>query len=509
MKKRSLVVVTVDCLRADHVGFLGYSRPVTPFLDSLAKTGMVFPQAIVAGAPTYFSFPAIMASRYPLGLGREVLGVAPGEPTIASVLQDSGYETAAFVAGNPYLTARFGYDQGFARFEDFMHSTSSCKNVSGTANGSRVWSDLNRHIERFSRKTKVTATIYDELYFQYCQRQSCRGVVSMDQLRRYPSADVLVSQAIEWIEALQDQPFFLWVHLMDPHHPYYPPLDALSSLGVSSSVSPQRALYLNSFWNRFDIDARRLDRHREEIVTLFDAGVRWVDQQLSRLVDGLQKRHRWSETVFAVTADHGEEFLEHGNRYHSPVSLSEQIIRVPLLIRTPEISSGKTLNKIFSQIHLSPTLLQAVGVTVPSSFQGNGCWDQVVCGQLPDNPAIVECTEGCNNPWQVADRVRPRLMAVRETDYKLVIRFRDQAEALYCVKDDPLERQALNADVEKDKRMRLWRIAGSHLRESRERRDPNLMLRARFRDIRLRLSLAGANGDTAQIQGPFEIADHG
>src|SRR5215467_6076084 len=113
---RSLVLITVDCLRADHVGFLGYARPVTPFLDSLAKTSTVFSQAIVAGAPTYFSFPAIMASRYPLGLGREVLGIAPGEPTIATALRETGYETAAFVAGNPYLTSRFGYDQGFEHF---------------------------------------------------------------------------------------------------------------------------------------------------------------------------------------------------------------------------------------------------------------------------------------------------------------------------------------------------------------------------------------------------------
>jgi len=63
MKKRSLVLVTVDCLRADHVGFLGYSRPVTPNLDNLAEDSVVFSNAIVAGAPTYFSFPAILASR--------------------------------------------------------------------------------------------------------------------------------------------------------------------------------------------------------------------------------------------------------------------------------------------------------------------------------------------------------------------------------------------------------------------------------------------------------------
>src|SRR5579864_5355176 len=112
-KQKSIVLVTVDCLRADHVGFMGYGRPVTPFLDALAGESFVFPTAIVAGAPTFYSFPAILASRYPLALGRDVLGVAPGETTLASSLKEAGYATAAFSAGNPYISPRFGYDQGF------------------------------------------------------------------------------------------------------------------------------------------------------------------------------------------------------------------------------------------------------------------------------------------------------------------------------------------------------------------------------------------------------------
>ncbi len=67
--RKSIVLVTVDCLRADHAGFMGYEHPTTPFLDSLAGESFVFPLAIVAGAPTYYSFPAILASRYPLALG--------------------------------------------------------------------------------------------------------------------------------------------------------------------------------------------------------------------------------------------------------------------------------------------------------------------------------------------------------------------------------------------------------------------------------------------------------
>src|SRR5215469_16789959 len=104
--KKSIVLVTVDCLRADHVGFMGYERPVTPFLDSLAAESFLVPTAIVAGAPTYYSLPAITASRFPLALGRDVLGLGPEEPTLASVLKDAGYATASFGAGNPYLSRR-------------------------------------------------------------------------------------------------------------------------------------------------------------------------------------------------------------------------------------------------------------------------------------------------------------------------------------------------------------------------------------------------------------------
>ena len=103
--------MTVDCLRADHVGFLGYQRPTTPFLDSLAKQSFVVPNAIVGGVPTYYSFPAMLASRSPLALGRDLIGLAPREASLPGELKKAGYETAAFVAANPYISSQFGYNQ--------------------------------------------------------------------------------------------------------------------------------------------------------------------------------------------------------------------------------------------------------------------------------------------------------------------------------------------------------------------------------------------------------------
>ena len=488
MKKRSLVLVTVDCLRADHVGFLGYSRPVTPALDALAESSIVFSDAIVAGLPTYFSFPGIMASRYPLALGRDVLGIAPGESTMATALRDAGYATAAFLAGNPYLGRRSGYDQGFEGFHDFLDSGYMAESAPPPPSAKKRLSNFNHHLQAVSRRTHLTAAAYDELYFWYCQWRSSRENLSMDRLRRYPAADVMVDQARSWLSSLGEQPFFLWLHLMDPHHPYYPPEEALSALGLSH-ISPRRARFLNSFWNRLELGAHRVQRYREQMLSLYDAGVYWVDKQISRLVAALQHFHRWDETVFAVTADHGEEFLEHGNRYHSPVSLSEQLIRVPLLLRTPERSGASLSQGPFSLIHLAPTLLDAVGVAVPGNFQGRSCWQQISAGNLPSEPAIVECIGACNNPFRPGDRMRSRLMAVRDSAFKLVIDFSEKADSLFDLKNDPEEHSPLPSGVLTGERSRLLKVARAHLQNTRHNRNADLRLLARLRELQQSLGL--------------------
>ena len=508
MKRRSLVLVTVDCLRADRLGFHAGTRPVTPFLDSLAGSSVVFSEAIVAGAPTYFSFPAIMASRYPLGLGREVLGIAPGESTIATALRQSGYETAAWIAGNPYLSPRFGYDQGFCRFRDFLDSRDAAVPGDLPKQDRGSGSLLNRSLERLTRRTKITAAAYDELYFRYCQWRSARENVSMDQLRRYPAADVVMNEACAWMKEMGERPFFLWIHLMDPHHPYYPPEEALEALGISD-MSPERARFLNSFWNRGDIGASRLQHHRAEVMSLYDAGVRWVDIQISRLVDALQKQQRWNETIFVVTADHGEEFLEHGNRYHSPISLREELIRVPLLMHAPGALGPGVLPGPFSLIHLAPTLLDGLEVEIPQSFQGMAYWKEVRAGSLPDSPAIVECVDACNNPLPVSGRIGSRLMAVRDRDYKLVIRFGEQSEDFFDLRHDPREIRPVTGGALVKERVRLLQYGRQHLQRSRERRDAHLALRARFREIRQRIDLTATRPGSTQDRSGIGIADHG
>ena len=336
-RKSSLILITVDCLRADHCGFYGYSRPTTPFLNALASENFVVPNAIVGGAPTFYSLPTILASRMPLALGRDVIGLAPGESTIATVLREAGYATAAFSAGNPYISPRFGYDQGFETFRDFVGiETQPLLDTHAQDPHEQVRGKLNRSLKAVARAMGLGA-IYDELYFQY-RMKVAPPAASIEILRRFPAADVLVDQALSWLASvtIEDRPFFLWLHLMDPHSPYYPRNQAFREL-TGTDIEPGRARYLNEFWNRSDLKPAGFEKERDQVIQLYDAGIRWVDSQIARLVANLKETNLWDECVLALTADHGEEFLEHGGRYHAPVHLNEEIVRVPLVIRVPGV----------------------------------------------------------------------------------------------------------------------------------------------------------------------------
>jgi arylsulfatase A-like enzyme len=479
---RSLVLITVDCVRADHVGFMGYDRQTTPFLDALASESRVLSNAIVAGAPTYYSFPAIMASRYPLSLGRDVIGLAPEENTVAAALKELGYPTAAFLAGNPYLSPRFGYDTGFDTFQDFLDADTPA--VPLTADETLIRGRLNRGLSDLCHRLGPAGLVYDELYFQYCQRLTANPGESLDTLRRFPAADVIVDDASTWLGGIAGGPFFLWLHFMDPHSPYYPMEKSLEWMG-HPALDASRARYVNSYWNRGDLTTRRLARHRDEVIALYDAGIRWVDAQIARLVDNLRRFNLWENTVMAVTADHGEEFLDHGGRYHSPSRVSEELVRVPLLIRDPNLKNIEPAEGTFSLIHLAPTLLEAVGATVPATFRGRSFWSTLQDNKDWAGQSVIECVSGCNNPFVAGNRLRPRILAIREDRYKLVVDFGSSSDQLFDLERDPLELHPLPTSEEEPVRHRLLQRARKHLADSLMSRDPHHRVSAQLRELQL------------------------
>ncbi len=477
----SLVLVTVDCLRADHVGFMNYQRPTTPFLDSLALESTCFSNAIVAGAPTYYSFPGMLASRYPLALGREVLGLAQGEPSLASVLHDAGYATAGFNAGNPYLSKEFGYHQGFDVFRDFLEQKPDPAPQPSSSSKATPWNAL---ASRWAGRLGLQG-FYDELYFQYTHHLKTPEATSFDALRRFPAADAIVDGALAWLDSIGDTPFCLWLHLMDPHAPYYPAKAALE-LMKDDDINPSRALYLNQCWNRREAGVSRLRRHRDEIIRLYDAGIRWVDRQLQRLVDNLQSRGAWKNCLFALTSDHGEEFLEHGSRFHPQWTAKEELIKVPLLVRFPG-KSGMKVSSVFSHIDLAPTLLESLAITIPIEFQGRSRRAALATGGHWDDPAVVDYTESAN-PIRREARLQPRVLCIREQNYKLVLRLGSGKEEIYDLVADPGEINGLK-QLDCSVRRRLLQRARQHLNECGASVHLERRLRAVVRDLRAELSV--------------------
>jgi arylsulfatase A-like enzyme len=475
---KNIVLITVDCLRADHVGFLGYNRATTPFLDRLACESLVVPSAIAAGSPTYYSLPAMLAARPSLGLGRDVVGLAPGELTLASCCRAAGFQTAAFSAANPYISAQFGYDIGFDVFRDYLSESIKPISPTVTQNGG---SSLNRFIARTSHSLGSLGNVYDELYFQYCQRWASPKPQSIQQLQRFPSADRIVDDSTAWLHSIGESPCFLWLHLMDPHAPYYPHQEVLKEAGLAN-LSPETARYWNAYWNRSDARLQKLARHRQNISALYDAAIRWVDCQLERLVAALREFGRWDDCVFAVTADHGEEFLDHGRRFHAPNTLYEETIHVPLLLRVPETASRKIPKSPLSLLHLAPTLLDAAEVGFPGEFAGTSYWPQLTEGACWDEPAIVECVKGCTNPFEFNQRLAARVLAARGSRFKLIIDFETKQELFFDLEQDPAEHIPLPAGAESQARRRLLESAYEHMFRQRDERS---RLRARARDLRL------------------------
>jgi arylsulfatase A-like enzyme len=251
------------------------------------------------------------------------------------------------------------------------------------------------------------------------------------------------------------------------------------------SVTPFRARYLNSYWNRSDLQAKQFVRHKDDVVALYDAGVRWVDTQMQRLVDALRRFELWDDCIFTLTADHGEEFLDHGGRYHPPSNLREELIRVPLLLRVPNTPKTRLSDSPFSLLHLAPTLLDAAQLGAQQAFQGRSHWGQIRNGTPWDGAAISECVAGCTNPFRAEARMGARVLGVRESRFKLVLHFDPRSEDLYDLEADPKEQYPLPPSAEMPVRRRLLEAARTHLKDSVQRRNPSARLQARLRELQL------------------------
>lgn len=283
----NVVVVTIDTLRADRLGCYGYSKIETPNLDGLAKKGVLFENAVAQTPLTPPSHASIFTGTYPTvhhvrDTGGFILDAS--HQTLAEILQPRGWQTAAFV-GSAVLNRVFGLSQGFQIYDD-----------------------------RIPEAEPYSAT------------------------RGHPDrrAGEVVDLAIDWLQQQSGQaPFFLWVHVYDPHAPFDPP-------------SPFKEKYL----------ARP-----------YDGEIAYTDRELGRLFDFVERKFPGEKTVMAVLADHGESLGEHGEYSHG-VFLYDCTLRIPWIMVGPGIPKGQRIKDQVRTIDLLPTLMTMLGGDTPSACQG-------------------------------------------------------------------------------------------------------------------------------------------
>ena len=292
MGQPDVIILTIDTLRADHLGCYGYRKAKTPNLDAFAASADRFTHAYSPVPITLPAHTAIMTGTYPMATGMHDFSgnkLSPDAVTLAKTLRAQGYQTAAFVSA-AVLDSRFGLDAGFDTYYD--------------------------HFD-FSR--------LDESSLDLIER---RGDQTMDL-------------ALKWIgehstrsAAGPRKPFFLWVHLYDPHYPYAPP-------------EPYATLYRDH---------------------LYDGEIAFVDAQAGRLLAALKDRGIFDKSVIVVEADNGEGLGEHGEKNHG-FFIYNSTLHVPLVARIPGIAP-RVVQSDATLIDILPTVLEALKVAVPAGVQG-------------------------------------------------------------------------------------------------------------------------------------------
>ena len=329
----SVLLITLDTTRFDHLGCYGYGRPTSPEIDLLARESLRFERVYSTSSWTLPAHASLLTGRAVSGHGAHydedgplllseafagpaglsayrVRGLDAGVPNLASVLHARGYRTAAVIAG-PWLKALFGLASGFDSYDDSGIDELNGRSGEAVTDAALAW--------------------------------------LAGSGRAAPKANASAPASAE-------RPFFLFLNYFDAHYPYRPPPDL-------------RNRFLRDYGHARP-EASEKDALITRTVALYDAEIRAADRAVGRLLSEAD-RHAWLDDAWIVlTADHGELLGEHGLWAHGK-SLSEPEIRVPLLLRPPRDRRLQLDTRAaLSLLDVMPTLLAQLGIEAPAGMQG-------------------------------------------------------------------------------------------------------------------------------------------
>ena len=339
----NVILLVLDTVRAVSMSLYGYPRQTTPALVRFATTGVVFDEAYSTAPWTLPSIATMFTGQYPHEHGADwITPLSNHGQTLAEHFRDAGYLTAGFVANLNYSSAEVGLGRGFLHFEDY---TTSLTDILLSASPGRFV--LNNPALR-------------------------RAIGFYDTFGR-KSADGLNSAFLSWLDDHAQRPFFAYLNYYDAHQPYLPPRpfdtlfgpDTLRNKGLIRHIRTRDA-------HRINKEAMTAAERAAE-QQAYDGALAYLDSRLERLIAELDRRDLSGNTIVIITGDHGELFGEHSLFDHGN-SLYLPLLRVPLVLRAPNLAGGVRIATPVTLRDLPRTILDLAGLdggTIPGeSFAG-------------------------------------------------------------------------------------------------------------------------------------------
>jgi len=317
----NVVWLSIESLRADHVGCYGYERPTTPTLDALAGEGTVYTQADSVTSWTLTAHASMFTGLYPAAHGviHPKDRLSDEAVTVAEVLRDAGYQTAGIVSG-PYLAEAHNLQQGFTYFDP-----SPISRLHG-ASADVTNPDMEAALQKFLRSKR------------------------------------------------DGRPFLLFAYYWDTHSEYIPP-PPFDTMFVPADARPIKNV---QYMPAFKLGRHIMPDQLEWLIAQYDGEIRCTDGYVGRLFDELRELGLWENTMVIVTADHGEEFYEHGRNSHKN-SVYVESVHVPLIIKWPRSVTDAPAHddRMVSLVDLYPTILDVAGCSVDAPLNGRALRDPV------------------------------------------------------------------------------------------------------------------------------------
>lgn len=410
----NIILISIDSLRADHLSLYGYSLNTSPNLDEFAKDAVVFDNSIGTAPGSLASVPAILSGKYSTHHNVTLLNqeLSSKLTTLPKILKAKGYNTAGFVSV-VYIKAKYGFGQDFITYKDRIDFFE--------------WAHTR---EEFGLRQTLEAFI--------------PGYSSLMKQDADKAAPELNKDVFRWLDKNKDNPFFMYIHYYDPHAPF--------NLGKEFRTT-------NDTRDYFELEEYYKNQKRYEyvpkdvidaVINLYDAEIMYVDQYIGKLLNKLYELDIKNNTMIIITADHGEEFYDHGYFFKSS-TLYQEIIHIPLIIYYPKEFNPRRIEETVSHVDILPTILDVLGIEVPADVDGmslvplikNGSYNrEFVAAEIYGRPGVEEAhymIAIISGDWKLIE-LRPKIKGV--------------PSALYNLKTDPKEQRNLY-DIYVEKRNEL------------------------------------------------------